>query len=155
MVRSETERKRCAEFLGAVPGFTARSQNELEQFVAEHASEVSCPAGAVVTQNSQGESRLILLLSGTAVLTTSDEIETALVPGDYFGGSSASRNGPPSTVTAIGDVHALVIGRQAFQSWSSMHADHRRAPTLGALRSTTKRAVQRRRRQAVLVGSGG
>jgi hypothetical protein len=147
MVRSVADRKRYADLLAEVPNFEGCSRTELEQFLAEHASEVSCPAGGLVSQELRNERRLIVVIEGTATMVAPDGIETALEPGDYFGGRyPAERIAPGIVVTARSEVHALVIGPQAFCALPSRSGSH------SVLRTTTRFRARRQHRREVLVG---
>jgi CRP-like cAMP-binding protein len=151
MVRSIEDRKRYADLLEAVPTFRTCSRGSLEQFVAENVSEVTCNPGSVLTQGAQGDWRLIVLVSGSALMTSEDDICTALAPGDYFGGPAAvGRPGPTSVVTAISEVRALVVGPQACQALTQQ-ALRPRVSVLGTLQTTARAAARRRHRREVLV----
>jgi CRP-like cAMP-binding protein len=155
MVRSSEDRKRYAEILGSVPAFQGYSTSSIEQFVAEHASEVTCPAGGLLAQSANGERRLIVVDAGSAVMWFDDDVCTVLHAGDYFGGTGTLQHaGPPATAIAITDVHAIVIGPQALAMLPSK-AHPSRTPVLESLQSTAKSAARTHRRRRVLVGSAG
>jgi hypothetical protein len=156
MVRNLADRKIYADFLGAVPGFENWSRNTLEDFLVEHASEVTCRAGAVLHRGGTLDARLIVLLEGSAVMGFDDEISCALVAGDYFG--APSRAAHPSqgcTVTAMGDVRALVISHGAIETANANAHGRRRFgdDRRSGLTSTGLRAARRTRQRDTLVNA--
>jgi CRP-like cAMP-binding protein len=158
MVRNLADRKVYADFLAAVPGFENWSRNSLEEFLTEHASEVTCPAGATLHQGGVHEARLIVLLDGSAVMSYDDEVSCALVAGDYFGAPNrADHPSQVSTVTAIGDVRALVIGHAAIKAAGANALGHRRYgdDRRGALSTAALRVARRTRQRDTLVSAGG
>lgn len=100
--------------LVAVPLFSALSKAELRQ-VERASDEIDAPAGRVLVTQGRTGREFFLILSGEAVVHRNRRKVATLGPGQYFGELSLIDRGARSaTVTAVTDMHLLVLGQREF-----------------------------------------
>ena len=103
-----------ADLLRLVPLFNGMTDRSFE-VIASLASETDFALeDELVRQGAPGD-RFIIIVSGRARVERNDKFLRELGPGDFLGEISLVDGSPrTATVTALGPIHAFVIGREGF-----------------------------------------
>jgi CRP/FNR family cyclic AMP-dependent transcriptional regulator len=123
------------DHLRQVPLFQGMTDRAITA-VATLASEIEFPDGtALTTQGEPGEA-FFLVVAGSVSVARNGSVQKTLGPGDFIG-EIALVDGRPrtATATAVGNVEALVIGRESFLQLMDTYP----AVRLGILMALTER----------------
>jgi CRP/FNR family transcriptional regulator, cyclic AMP receptor protein len=127
------------ERLRNVSLFSACSKRELAR-IASLADEIDVPEGRVLTHQGEPGREFFVIVDGKARVSVRGKRATTLGPGSGFGEMSLFDQGPRSaTVTALTDMHLLVLDSRGF---SSLISD------VPSVASKIFRAMARRLREA-------
>ena len=113
-----------ADILGDIPHFSGCSRDVLSEFVSGGAFILHAGPGTELRPQNDASRNLYVLVTGSAVLDTDDDVHVTLEPGDYFGGQSGHLHTVNASVVAVEDVEVLVIGPEDLRRLQ--HASSRR-----------------------------
>lgn len=104
------------ELLRGVSLFSACSNRELAR-IASLADEIDVAEGRVLTRQGQPGTEFFVIVDGRAKVSVRGRRTRTLGPGSGFGEMSLFDQGPRSaTVTALTDMHLLVLDSRSFSS---------------------------------------
>lgn len=106
------DRQDYADFLEVIPAFSCCTRTVLEEFVDHGAVKVRCGAGKTLSPQTQQDQNLYVLVAGSAVLKSDDDVAIALEPGDYFGTNPVHHHQLTASVVALSNVEVLVFNPQ-------------------------------------------
>lgn len=102
------------DVLAQVPLFRGCSKDELKR-IDRAATRIDYPAGKVLCKEGAVGRELIMILDGTASVVRGGQEVATVGPAAFIGEMSLLDGGPRSaTVTALTDVHALVLPPREF-----------------------------------------
>lgn len=102
------------ERLAGIPLFSRSGPRELER-IARLCTEVTVPAGRVLTREGEAGHEFFVVEAGTVSVSTGGQEVATLGPGSFFGELALLDAGPrTATVTAADEVTVLVVSRQEF-----------------------------------------
>jgi CRP-like cAMP-binding protein len=106
--------------LSTVPLFSRCTKKELK-VLSRLATQMTFPAGRVVTQQGRYGREFIVILNGQATVTIDGQTVATLGPGDFLG-EIALLDGGPRTATVIADTD-LVVEVMSHQEFASVLVD--------------------------------
>jgi CRP/FNR family cyclic AMP-dependent transcriptional regulator len=113
---SVLRRNAKVELLRGVSLFSACSNRELAR-IASLADEIDVAEGRVLTRQGQPGTEFFVIVDGRAKVSVRGKRTRTLGPGSGFGEMSLFDQGPRSaTVTALTDMHLLVLDSRSFSS---------------------------------------